>query len=126
LPRTDISESGKAIEITAELPGLEKMDVELNVADNLLTIRGEKRNEREEKNKDYHLVERLRYFLPFGRTSRRRQARGHLSRDRQWSFEGHGTKANTETSQADRDQDSRLSRTIGALRRSAALRSDFS
>jgi HSP20 family protein len=28
------------------------------VADNLLTIRGEKKNEREEKNKDYHLVER--------------------------------------------------------------------
>ena len=38
--------------------GLEKKDVELNVADNLLTIRGEKKNEREEKNKDYHLVER--------------------------------------------------------------------
>lgn len=57
-PRMDISETDKAIEITAELPGLEKKDVELNVADNLLTIRGEKKNEREEKNKDYHLVER--------------------------------------------------------------------
>jgi HSP20 family protein len=54
----DIGETDKAIEITAELPGLEKKDVELNVADNLLTIRGEKKNEREEKNKDYHLVER--------------------------------------------------------------------
>lgn len=58
MPRMDISETDKAIEITAELPGLEKKDVELNVADNLLTIRGEKKNEREEKNKDYHLVER--------------------------------------------------------------------
>ena len=54
----DISETDKAIEITAELPGLEKKDVELNVAENVLTIRGEKKNEREEKNKDYHLVER--------------------------------------------------------------------
>lgn len=58
MPSMDISETDKAIEITAELPGLEKKDVELNVADNLLTIRGEKKNEREEKNKDYHLVER--------------------------------------------------------------------
>ena len=58
MPSMDISETDKVIEITAELPGLEKKDVELNVTDNLLTIRGEKKNEREEKNKDYHLVER--------------------------------------------------------------------
>ena len=58
MPTMDVSETDKVIEITAELPGLEKKDVELNVADNLLTIRGEKKNEREEKNKDYHLVER--------------------------------------------------------------------
>lgn len=58
MPRMDIGESDKAIEITAELPGLEKKDVELNLADNLLTIRGEKKNEREETNKNYHLVER--------------------------------------------------------------------
>src|SRR4051812_8536009 len=58
MPSMDISETDKEIEITAELPGLEKKDVEINVTDNLLTIRGEKKNEREEKNKDYHLVER--------------------------------------------------------------------
>ena len=58
MPSMDISETDKASEITAELPGLEKKDVELNVTDNLLTIRGEKKNEREDKTKDYHLVER--------------------------------------------------------------------
>jgi HSP20 family protein len=58
LPSMDVGETDKAIEIVAELPGLEKKDVELNLTDNLLTIRGEKKNEREEKNKDYHLVER--------------------------------------------------------------------
>ncbi|MGN6115991.1 MAG: Hsp20/alpha crystallin family protein [Nitrobacter sp.] len=58
MPSMDISETDKTLEITAELPGLEKKDVQLNVADNLLTIRGEKKNEHEEKNKDYHLVER--------------------------------------------------------------------
>lgn len=58
LPRMDVSETDKAIEIEAELPGLEIKDVQINLADNVLTIRGEKKSEREEKNKDYHLVER--------------------------------------------------------------------
>lgn len=66
LPSMDVSETDKAIEIAVELPGLEKKDVELNVSDNLLTIRGEKKSEREEKNKDYHLVERS--FESFSRT----------------------------------------------------------
>lgn len=57
-PRMDVSETDKVIEVTAELPGLEAKDVQLNLADNVLTIRGEKRSEREEKQKDYHLVER--------------------------------------------------------------------
>jgi HSP20 family protein len=58
MPKMDVSETEKEIEITAELPGLEEKDIQLNVADNVLTIRGEKKNEREEKEKDYHLVER--------------------------------------------------------------------
>ena len=58
LPSMDLSETDKEIEITAELPGLEEKDIQLNVADNVLTIRGEKKNEREETKKDYHLVER--------------------------------------------------------------------
>jgi HSP20 family protein len=57
-PTMDIAETDKDIEITVELPGLQEQDVQLNVADNLLTIRGEKKNEREETKKDYHLVER--------------------------------------------------------------------
>jgi len=57
-PAVDVSETDKAIEVTAELPGLEAKDVQLNLADNVLTIRGEKKSEREEKEKDYHLVER--------------------------------------------------------------------
>ena len=58
MPSMDLSETDKEIEITAELPGLEEKDIQLNVADNVLTIRGEKKNEREETQKDYHLVER--------------------------------------------------------------------
>ena len=58
MPSMDLSETDKEIEITAELPGLEEKDIQLNVADNVLTIRGEKKNEREETKKDYHMVER--------------------------------------------------------------------
>ncbi|MCK9916551.1 Hsp20/alpha crystallin family protein [Microbacteriaceae bacterium K1510] len=58
LPNMDVTETDKEIEITAELPGLEEKDVQINVADNLLTIRGEKKAEKEEKDKNYRLVER--------------------------------------------------------------------
>jgi HSP20 family protein len=58
MPSMDLAETDKEIELTAELPGMEEKDVQLNVADNHLTIRGEKKNQREEKEKDYHLVER--------------------------------------------------------------------
>jgi HSP20 family protein len=57
-PTMDIAETDKDIEITVELPGMQEKDVQLNLADNILTIRGEKKNEREETKKDYHLVER--------------------------------------------------------------------
>jgi HSP20 family protein len=58
LPDMDVTETDKEIEITAELPGLEEKDVQINVADNILTIRGEKKAEKEEKDKNYRLVER--------------------------------------------------------------------
>jgi HSP20 family protein len=57
-PSIDVSETDNEIRIEAELPGVEQKDVEVVVADNLLTIKGEKKSEKEEKKKDYHLVER--------------------------------------------------------------------
>ena len=117
MPSMDISETDKVIEITAELPGLEKKDVELNVADNLLTIRGEKKNEREEKNKDYHLVERS--YGSFSRSVELplwRQSRGHFGRNRQRRAEGHRAEAGAQADQADRDQIGRVIGTGGAPR----------
>jgi HSP20 family protein len=58
LPNMDVTETDKQIEVIAELPGLEEKDVQVNVADNVLTIRGEKKMEKEEKDKSYRLVER--------------------------------------------------------------------
>lgn len=58
MPSMDVIETDKDIEVTAELPGLEEKDVQIDVADNMLTIRGEKKAEKEEKDKNYRLVER--------------------------------------------------------------------
>ena len=58
MPSMDVTETDKEIEITAELPGLEEKDVQVNVADNVLTIKGEKKAEKEEKDKNYRLYER--------------------------------------------------------------------
>jgi HSP20 family protein len=58
VPSMDVSETDKQIEITTELPGLEAKDVEINFADNVLTVRGEKKAEKEEKDKNYRMVER--------------------------------------------------------------------
>lgn len=57
-PAMDLVEKDDAFEITAELPGLEEKNVDVNLAGNTLTIRGEKREEKEEKDKQYHLTER--------------------------------------------------------------------
>ena len=58
MPAVDVTETDKAYEINAELPGMDEKNIEVKVADDVLTIKGEKREEKEEKNKDYYLSER--------------------------------------------------------------------
>lgn len=57
-PATDVVETDKEIQITAELPGLEEKDVKIDLSDNVLTIRGEKKAEKEEKDQNYRMIER--------------------------------------------------------------------
>lgn len=56
--RFDLSESDDGLEVTAELPGLDEKDIDVTLADGVLTIKGEKKAESETKKKDYHLSER--------------------------------------------------------------------
>jgi HSP20 family protein len=60
MPSMDITETEKEFVITAELPGLERKDVEISLEDNVLTIRGEKKSETkpDDKNKNVHVSER--------------------------------------------------------------------
>jgi len=59
-PKIDVAESQDAVEVTAELPGIEAKDVDVTHVDDVLTIRGEKKSERDEEDKDknWHVVER--------------------------------------------------------------------
>lgn len=57
-PLVDITEDEKEYLIKAELPEVKREDVKLTVQDNVLAISGERRYEKEEKNKKYHRVER--------------------------------------------------------------------
>ncbi len=58
-PSLDIKEKDGGYEIAVELPGVSEKDVEVSVANHLLTISGEKREEKDEKSdKGYHVMER--------------------------------------------------------------------
>jgi HSP20 family protein len=58
IPSIDVCETDKAIEVSAEMPGLERKDVEISIEDDTLTIRGEKNVEEERKDKNVQLSER--------------------------------------------------------------------
>jgi HSP20 family protein len=64
-PRINISETDNSVEIEAELPGVEQKDVEVALNDDVLTIKGEKRMEREDHQRNYCHQERV-----FGKFSR--------------------------------------------------------
>jgi HSP20 family protein len=57
-PAVDIYESPQAIELTFEIPGVDKNDVKVNLENNQLTVTGERRLEHVDKREGYHRVER--------------------------------------------------------------------
>lgn len=57
-PQIDITETGKEVRVTAELPGLDEKKVEVTVVGDLLTIKGEKQEEHEEEKGEYYHSER--------------------------------------------------------------------
>lgn len=57
-PAFDLVDKDKEYEITAEIPGIDEKDVEIKLSNHLLTIKGEKSESKEEKEKDYYLSER--------------------------------------------------------------------
>lgn len=64
-PKLDVSETDTEVHISAELPGMKEEDIDVELAGDTLRISGEKRDEREEKQHNFHRVERS-----FGRFER--------------------------------------------------------
>ncbi|QIG52605.1 Hsp20/alpha crystallin family protein [Nordella sp. HKS 07] len=68
----DVAETDKAFEVTAELPGAAPEDIDIALKDDMLTIKAEKKAEKEDKQKNYHLNERSygmfqrSFMLPVG------------------------------------------------------------
>ena len=67
-PALDVSETEDKVLVKVELPGIDPKDIEVTVQGDLLTIKGERKQEKEEKEEDYHRVER--YYGSFCRTLR--------------------------------------------------------
>ena len=65
VPAVDIFEDAEAIQLRAELPGMEMKEMEVKVANNTLQIQGEKKLEREDRRENYSRIERV-----YGRFSR--------------------------------------------------------
>ena len=58
VPALDVGESETGFTVTAELPGMDKKDIQITFTDGILSIRGEKKSEHEETGEDYCLMER--------------------------------------------------------------------
>jgi len=57
-PKVDVRETEGELVIEAELPGMDEKDVSVTLSNGLLTMKGEKKSERDEKKDDFHLMER--------------------------------------------------------------------
>ena len=57
-PSVDVSETDEEVRVTADLPGMDEKDIQVSMDDDLLTIKGEKKQEQEEKKRNYYMVER--------------------------------------------------------------------
>lgn len=53
VPRVDVSETDKEVKVSAELPGMDEKDISVELQDDVLTLRGEKKSEQEEKGKNW-------------------------------------------------------------------------
>ncbi len=58
VPNLNVSENDKEVEVTAEVAGMDEKDVDVTLKDDILTIKGEKKQEKEDEGKDYYHQER--------------------------------------------------------------------
>jgi HSP20 family protein len=65
-PRVDVMENAEAYQVTAELPGIKKEEVEITLENNVLSLKGERKFEKDVNQDNYHRIERV--YGPFARS----------------------------------------------------------
>jgi HSP20 family protein len=58
VPSLDVSETKDNVVVKAEVPGMDPKEIDISYADGILTVKGEKKQEKEEKDENYYMVER--------------------------------------------------------------------
>ena len=70
MPAIDVAETDTSLEVSVEIPGVTEDDLDVTVQGDVLIVKGEKSSDKEDKQKDYHLVERrygsFRRHIPLG------------------------------------------------------------
>lgn len=66
VPAVDVYEDEHAIQLKMEVPGIDEKDIDIQLENNVLTVRGERKLEKETKEENYHRVERR--YGSFSRT----------------------------------------------------------
>jgi len=66
VPAFDVSETENELIVKAEVPGMNQKDIDINLSNGILTIKGEKKQEKEAKTEQYHTIER--HYGSFSRT----------------------------------------------------------
>ncbi len=77
VPSVDLSETNKEYIVRAEIPGVDPKDFDISLNNNVLTIRGERKHEKETKEEDFHRVERV-----YGTFTRSIQLPGEVNADK--------------------------------------------
>ncbi len=55
MPSVDVSETGKEVMVNAEVPGMEPKDIDISLSGNMLTLKGERKREEEEKGEPWDI-----------------------------------------------------------------------
>lgn len=77
VPSVDLSETNKEYIVRAEIPGVDPKDFDISLNNNVLTIRGERKHEKETKDEDFHRIERV-----YGTFTRSIQLPGEVKEDK--------------------------------------------
>ena len=105
-PRVDVSETDKEVKVSAELPGMDEKDITVEMDDAAITIRGERKEEKEDKGKNWYTQGTVLWRIPSHRSSaRERRWREGQRQVQERRSDHHGSETRGGAGQAEGHQD---------------------